>query len=177
RRRRGDDENDGADAAAGDDGDGEQLSLFTAISAVPLDEQGRPLDRVRVYDAEEDAIPDLVGAPGTRPDGDPPLPLVIEAAGGPAPVPSPDPEPDAGPPGTAPTAASAKASPLARRRQLREQNSTAVADLAHSTGKSHATLNAELNRRAGIRRISEATIRQLERRLEVATGMMRRIQI
>ena len=50
-----------------------------------------------------------------------------------------------------------------------------VADLVHVTGKSHATLNAELNRRSGIRRISEATVRQLERRLELARRLLGRI--
>ena len=42
---------------------------------------------------------------------------------------------------------------------LREQNSVIVADLVHTTGKEHAPLNAELNRKVGIRRISEATVR------------------
>src|SRR6185436_16480189 len=108
-----------AEAEAAADGDG-QLSLFTAISAVPLDEQGRPLDGVRVYDAEADAIPDLVGAPGGGPTvDDTALPLLVDAVGGAAPVPFPDPEP--------PPAAPAKPSPMARRRQLREQNSAAVA--------------------------------------------------
>jgi hypothetical protein len=165
----------------GDGADG-QLSLFSAISAVPLDDHGRRLDGVRVYDdAQDDAIPDLVVAPGDgdgRPGGagssagERRLPLLSEAGGGAAPVPLPDPDPltPAGAPQT-------KISALARRRQLREQNSAAVTDLAHSTGKSHATLNADLNRRAGIRRISEATVRQLEKRLELAKGMMRRISI
>ena len=64
-------------------------------------------------------------------------------------------------------------SPLARRRLLREQNSDAVTDLAHLTGRPHAELNAELNRRLKIRRISEATVRQLQQRLELARKMLR----
>jgi hypothetical protein len=45
----------------------------------------------------------------------------------------------------------------------------------HTTGKEHAQLNAELNRKVGIRRISEATVRQLEQRLEVAKKMLKRV--
>jgi superfamily II DNA or RNA helicase len=155
---------------AGGDGDG-QLSLFTAISAVPLDEQGRRLDGVRVYDdADSDAIPDLVGAGGML--GEHRLSLPAEAAVvGTAPVPLP--EPETGATGDA-SEGKRKTSALARRRQLREQNSAVIADLVHVTGKSHATLNAELNRRSGIRRISEATVRQLERRLELAKRLLGR---
>ena len=63
---------------------------------------------------------------------------------------------------------------LARRRQLRELNSEAVRDLVHLTGKTHAELNSELNRRIGIKRISLATVRQLEQRLTAAKGWTRR---
>jgi hypothetical protein len=148
----------------------EQLSLFTAISAVPLDEQGRRLDGVRVYDdGENDAIPDLVGARGTA---DEHRASPVAAVVGSAPVPLP--EPDSGADGDR-RGENRKTSALQRRRQLREQNSTVVADLVHVTGKSHATLNSELNRRSGIRRISEATVRQLERRLELARRLLGRI--
>ena len=158
------DADDREEAAAGD---GEQLSLFTAISAVPLDEHGRRLDGVRVYDDEAaGAIPDLVEA--AHGAGAPAAPLA-DRDGAAAPVPFPEPEPHA-------LAGARVLTARARRNQLREQNSAAVADLVHTTGKSHAALNAELNRRAGIRRISEATVRQLERRLEVARGMMPRLR-
>jgi superfamily II DNA or RNA helicase len=164
RSPRRDDQNE--DRGASPPADGEQLSLFTAISAVPLDQDGRRLDGVPLYDdADGNAIPDLVDTSGPR---DRALPLISDAGGGSIPVPLPDPEPQA-------SAVASKISALARRRQLREQNSAAVADLVHTTGKSHATLNADLNHRTGIRRISEATVRQLERRLEAARGMMRRI--
>ncbi len=165
-------EGDGdADGAGGEE---EQLSLFTAISAIPFDEQGRRLDSVRVYDDAETA-PEEAGASGRIPD------LVTTGGGiGSLPVPLPEPEAAAdaaAPDGTIKPGAktSARTGALARRRQLREHNSTAVADLVHITGKSHATLNAELNRRSGIRRISEATVRQLERRLELARKLMGRI--
>jgi hypothetical protein len=74
------------------------------------------------------------------------------------PVPTPEPEPATGP----------VDSPRTRKRKLREQNSAIVASLAHRTRRSHAEINAELNRRIGIARITEATIAQLERRLDAA---------
>ena len=152
--------------AAAEDEDG-QLSLFTALSAVPLDDQGRPHAPRRVYE---------------DPDGDesPTRPLTMRAREprwGPnrfelAPVPLPDPEsPAAG--GAAPPA-TAKVSALVRRRQLRELNAAIVVDLVHLTGRSHAELNAELNRRVAIRRVTEATIRQLELRHQAALKMMQR---
>ena len=39
----------------------------------------------------------------------------------------------------------------------------------------HAEVNAELNRHAGIRRVTEATTEQLERRLRAAEAWLRRI--
>ncbi len=152
-----------------------QLSLFTAISAVPLDEQGRRLDAVRLFDAEGgeggDEIPDFVAASVAAPGRSRDDPM---ARGGAAPdsfvtaaVPLPGPDPNPSPPSSPALGA------LARRRQLREQNSEAVADLARMTGKSHADTNAELNRRVRIRRISEATVRQLQQRLELARKLLR----
>jgi hypothetical protein len=148
---------------------------------VPLDDQGRRLEAVNLFDqeppdpaAQDDAIPDrapAVGGPvglgtgvsSTRFGG-------VNSSGGgaggmtlPVPVPLPVPDP------RSPPALGA----LARRRQLREQNSEAVADLARMTGKSHAEMNGELNRRVRIRRISEATVRQLQQRLELARKMLR----
>jgi hypothetical protein len=66
------------------------------------------------------------------------------------------------------------ASPLAHRRELREKNSELARDLVFATGKTHAEVNAELNRRAGIKRISEASVKQLEHRLEAARGWLTR---
>ena len=143
----------------------EQLSLFAPISATPLDEHGRPIEAPRVYDpditADDDPngeIPDFVGAPGA--DG---LRALLEPVplAGEVPPPVADPVPLAAP----------KNSMLARRRQLREQNASAVMDLVHLTGRTHGDINAELNRKVGVKRISIATLRQLERRLEAARAM------
>ena len=46
--------------------------------------------------------------------------------------------------------------------------------LVHATGRTHAEINAELNRKVGIKRISVATLRQLEQRLAAAQTMLRR---
>jgi superfamily II DNA or RNA helicase len=55
-----------------------------------------------------------------------------------------------------------------QKRELREFNSARVSELARITGWDHARINGELNRRAGIRSIAEATVAQLERRLREA---------
>ena len=146
----------------------EQLSLFAPISATPLDEHGRPLEAPRIYEADADVdpngeIPDFVGA--------------TELAAGsratllrPSPAHSRVPPPVADPIPVAP----AKSGALARRRQLREQNSEAVIDLVHLTGRTHADINALLNRKVGIKRIGMATVRQLEQRLAAAKVMTKR---
>jgi superfamily II DNA or RNA helicase len=149
----------------------EQLSLFAPISATALDEDGRPLetDGPRVYDAGADddpngEIPDLApgGGADDRNDGAR-VPLDLTRLAEQVPPPVADAVPVAAP----------KNSMLARRRQLREQNAAAVIDAVHLTGRTHLEINAELNRKVGIKRISIATLRQLERRLELARTMRR----
>lgn len=49
--------------------------------------------------------------------------------------------------------------------QLRDANADIARELARRTGLTHAQVNAELNRLSGVRRIAEATVDQLERRL------------
>jgi superfamily II DNA or RNA helicase len=155
----------------------EQLSLFAAISAVPLDVHGRRLEEARVYGEDEDhgaavlgvpandqAIPDLVGtATAEPPPPEGPPALVLGPGRSPLPLPEPEPQGLAAPP--ARTA-------LARRRQLREQNGELVRELSHALGKTHAEVNRELNRKVGIKRINEASIRQLEQRLDVARAWL-----
>jgi hypothetical protein len=66
-------------------------------------------------------------------------------------------------------------SPRSRRRELRDHNSSRVRTLVHLTGKRHAEVNSELNRRVGIRRVTEATVAQLERRLRAADGWLQKL--
>jgi superfamily II DNA or RNA helicase len=144
----------------------EQLSLFAPISAVPLDAQGRPLEGAPVYASHNDQN-EHDGHDG-QPDADEEIPDFVKAGALPAEAVVPPPEAEPVP------VVPSKTGALARRRQLRELNSEAVRDLVHLTGKTHAELNAELNRRIGIKRISLATVRQLEQRLTAAKGWTRR---
>ncbi|HEV8463003.1 MAG TPA: DEAD/DEAH box helicase [Gaiellaceae bacterium] len=52
--------------------------------------------------------------------------------------------------------------------QLREQNATVARELVRRTRMTHGQVNSELNRLSGVRKVSEATIEQLERRLAAA---------
>jgi superfamily II DNA or RNA helicase len=58
---------------------------------------------------------------------------------------------------------------------LRLANAAAARDLARRTNASHAVINAELNRLAGLKRITEATIPQLQARLDFAERWLRRV--
>jgi hypothetical protein len=80
-------------------------------------------------------------------------------------VPTPDPEPGAAPPVSA----------RSRRLELRELNSARVRRLVHRTRQGHADVNAELNRAVGIRRVTEATVSQLEKRLAAADRWLQKI--
>lgn len=54
------------------------------------------------------------------------------------------------------------------KQQLRDANAGRVRMIARATGLTHASVNGELNRAIGLKRISEATVEQLERRLAKA---------
>jgi superfamily II DNA or RNA helicase len=124
----------------------EQLSLFAVISAVATTDAGEPADDELFEEPDDlDDRLDLTLAP--------PPPLTGAAAAG-----------DDGP-------------LLTRReqkRQLREANARAARELARRAGLTHAQVNAELNRRSRVRRVSEATIDQLQRRLTAADGWLAR---
>ncbi len=59
------------------------------------------------------------------------------------------------------------------RDRLRRMNSDLTKELVDLTGRPHAQVNAELNRRAGIGKVSEATIIQLNRRSRAAEDWLR----
>jgi superfamily II DNA or RNA helicase len=151
--------------------DGEQLSLFAALSATPL---GVPEVIGQSGEGEGEGEGEGVGPGGEglldRDDhgegaGDPlEQQMVVDLA--PAPVLG-----VAGLPGAAPGAPgaagpTAPSDPRAERRRLRDLNATLAGELAHVTGLTHAQVNAELNRRAGIRRVTEATTAQLKARAD-----------
>lgn len=127
-------------------GDSEQLSLFAALSATPLE-----MDDQSVFD---DPVADLHAHDDPDPDA-----LLVELA------PRPFRGDERAVPGGLvgiPHAVDAGA----RRRRLRELNSAVVAQVALVSGLTHAQVNAELNRLAGIRKVTEATADQLDRRLD-----------
>jgi hypothetical protein len=121
----------------------QQLSLFAAISAVATDHAEPPAP----WDSEPLPL-------GTHDTADEESGVLIELADPPFLA------------GGAPTEPGV--SRVEHRRQLRDANADAARALVHRTGWSHAKVNAELNRLAGIGKVTEATTDQLERRLRHA---------
>ncbi len=121
----------------------DQLSLFAAISAVATGTEATPVPGLAVLD---DHDPPEHEDPSLLVELHAPALALVADAGGPASV-------------------------LTRKElkaKLREENSYAAADLARKTGWGHARVNAELNRLTGIRKVTEATVQQLESRLRHA---------
>jgi superfamily II DNA or RNA helicase len=136
---------DPLDASAGRDA--EQLSLFGVISAVATDTAGHddreplplPTNAERGQDDDE-LIVHLPVLDGAEAAG-----TALEGDG--------------------------HGSTLTRRERkagLRDANAALARAIARRCGWSHAQVNAELNRLAGVRRVTEATAEQLERRLRQA---------
>lgn len=126
----------------------EQLSLFMALSSKVTDE-AEPAPPADGLDPDEDIQVDGTGLLGFTVDLPPPPPL----------------------PGRQPDPRSALADMRTReseKRALREFNSARVSELARATGLDHAKINSELNKRARVRSMADATVDQLERRLKVA---------
>ena len=142
-KRRGDgedrfatDELDDRDRTEHAEDDGEQLSMFAVISAV-AGEAHEPIPELFAEDPSEpwgEVAPDGYEVHLTVP-----------------------PLPGGGDGSAAPTRA-------AQKRDLRAANAVLATELVHVTGMSHRAVNAELNRLAGITRITEATVVELERR-------------
>lgn len=138
------------DAGADDD----LFSAFEPISAVPLGDGSEP-DWVLDDDA---AFEPLVGF--DAPDLTIPLPpLPARTRSG-------------------PDSASARGTPDGRtvrehKEHLREANANKSRLIARHTGQTHAAVNAELNRVSGVKKVSEATVEQLERRLQKADAWLR----
>lgn len=116
----------------------EQLSLFAPLSATPLGD----LDEPRAF-WEHDAAPFEPDDTGTIVEL-PPLPGRPAPAGG------------------------GSEQVRERRKRLRDANAEWARLLSRRTKLTHAQVNAELNRLAGVRRVTEATVDQLERRLRAA---------
>ena len=146
------------DPAALDAGDEEQLSLFAALSAVATGHEVHDAFAGEVVDDDGDLVP----------DDDPALELVL--------APPPPLEGDRRSLSEMGLDIGGDVGRTRReeKRRLREQNAEIVATLAKLTGQSHAQVNSELNRLSGVGRITEATVGQLRRRLEVGEKLARR---
>jgi superfamily II DNA or RNA helicase len=148
RRREREDVERAGRPQAGHVGDAEQLSLFQAISAVALDER------------------DGVGDPHGWDEGEPDLAdATLELALAPPPLLGA---------GTAVDGARGRTRQQ-EKAALRARNADRARHLVSVTGWSHAQVNAELNRLAGIRRVSEATVGELRERADAADRWLRRL--
>jgi superfamily II DNA or RNA helicase len=61
------------------------------------------------------------------------------------------------------------------KRRLRARNAELARAIAHLSGLAHAHVNRELNRLAGVNRVTEATLEQLDRRARVADQWLARL--
>ncbi len=156
RVQRVDDENgptfDEADLDAIDAESVEQLSLFAALSSRVLDTEAT----VSVFDEVPDMGLDPLDGVDDVDDGSFPVDL-------PAP-----PRPGAGR-HSAPLPDDLDGRPLAEvKRELRAANADLGLHLVRYTGMSHREVNGRLNRLAGVRRVTEATVEQLRQRADHA---------
>jgi superfamily II DNA or RNA helicase len=131
-------EPDGTELDAQVHDEDQQLSLFAALSAV-ADEGPHPVASVFDETLDDD---------GAEDDDDPSLALLL----------APPPLPDGRMPGLGgPSRREVKAS-------LRDRNAILARELARFTGLTHAQVNGKLNQLAGLQRVGEATLEQLESR-------------
>jgi superfamily II DNA or RNA helicase len=155
-QRDGDEPGGGAelDPLRHEDDRGDQLSMFAALSAVVTG-----ADESSVFDVDETALERLDRLDRLEDDGagesalDLPLPRLPR-----------------GPAGDRPAggAGAPDGNPREQRARLRERNARLVQDLVWATGMGHAQVNGQLNRLVGLRRIDEATVDQLRRRVRQA---------
>jgi superfamily II DNA or RNA helicase len=138
-RRDGDARPERDEEAQRDEGDDEQMSLFAAISAFATGATAH---------GDED-FPDEAddgGADEIELSLAPPPPLQ----------------------GGAPEGGTAVLTRKEEKQELREANATVARELVRRTRLTHGQVNSELNRLSGVRKVSEATVVELERRLAAA---------
>jgi superfamily II DNA or RNA helicase len=136
-----------------EDDRGDQLSMFSALSAVVTG-----ADESSVFDTD-DSVLDRLDELDTLDEsggGDTALDLALPTLPG-------------GPSGVHVDGGHGNGSnPRRQRAELREANAKLVQDLVWATGMGHAQVNGQLNRLVGLRRIDEATVDQLRRRAQQA---------
>ncbi len=146
----------------------EQLDLFQAISAEAIGEESL-LDFESLWDADEDVEAEetaLEEAAPAEPLDDVPLPELeseAELAGEDAGEPDGQDEPVD------------KKTLRAQRKDLRDRNKYKAEVIARLTGLKHSKVNHRLNQEVGIRKVSEATLRELEARARAADRWIERL--
>jgi hypothetical protein len=133
------------------DGDDDQMSLFAPISAVPIGDLSQA-----EWLLDEDGFVEAPADDGTLTIALPPLSGGRQGAAG-------------------TTVGDVAGDGRTRREQkefLREANADKARLIARHTGMTHGKVNAELNRVSGVKRVSEATLEQLQRRLEKADAWL-----
>lgn len=139
-------------------GDVEQ-SLFAPISAVALDEAAPATTTLGALGETTDIDVDADTDDADADDADESLTIEL----GPPPI-------LAGGSGSTSTTTRAE-----HKRELRDDNARLVRELVQLTGMTHAAINGELNRLAGVRRVTEATVVQLERRRQAGEVWIKRL--
>lgn len=142
------------DSATAPEDMAEQLSLFTALSAVVTDGP-HPVWSVFDDDFEIElgaGLPVDAGPDGSDASA---APRILDV-------------PDVAPGLRASIGLGTTGLRYLRREELRVRNAELAKDLARTTGMGHAKVNAELNRRSGIPGVDDATVEQLERRVAAA---------
>jgi superfamily II DNA or RNA helicase len=148
----------------------EQLDLFMAISAQAMEGESVLFDVESVWDTDEEVETEegsheaAVEAEVLEEVPFPELKDDEELADGDGPAFSVDDE------------ASNGKTARALRKELRDQNKHKAETLARMTGLGHAKVNHRLNQEVGIRKISEATERELEARARAAERWIDRLQ-
>ena len=142
------------DEIAADGPEEEQLSLFSALSAVAIGDLHVP-----EWVADEDDAGEIVMEDEPHDDH-----LVVALA--------PPPRPGGG---TALLDASAHRTRREHKAHLRAENAEAARDIVRRSGLSHAQVNAELNRLSGVGKVSEATLEQLDLRRRHAERWLDRL--
>jgi hypothetical protein len=140
-------------------GEPEQLSLFSALSAVAT---GVAVHTVTADGIAFDDEPDWVEGPLANSDG--------AGAGLELDLVLPDIPTDAG------FARDHHRSVAEVKDDLRAKNAWVAQRLVDLTGLSHRQVNAEMNRRAGVTKVTLATVEQLERRLRHAESWLLRVR-
>ncbi len=149
------------------DEDAEQLSMFAVIGSVAT-EAGDAASR-GVFGRDPDDPEDTGSSVDHR------EPAGVELLLHPPPLPSGAAGVIAGPGDGAPgDGEQGRPVPLRERKAaVRQANADLAVEIVRSTGWGHAQVNRELNRLAGIDRIGEATLGQLERRLSEGRRWLR----